>query len=112
MKRGCKLNRRICAYDADAGHLEVLQWARANNCPWDEDTCTKAAAGGHLGVLQWVGTSGCSSGRGRMTARGTNNHSVHFCRRVPEGAPGPVGGGAPVHFQPGYWSFLGPNVQA
>jgi len=30
----------------------VLQWARANGCPWDEDTCTSAAQGGHLEVLQ------------------------------------------------------------
>jgi hypothetical protein len=21
------------------GHLEVLKWARANGCPWDEETC-------------------------------------------------------------------------
>ena len=25
---------------AASGHLAVLQWARENGCPWDEDTCT------------------------------------------------------------------------
>ena len=33
------------------GVLEVLQWVRPNDCPWDEDTCTYAAAGGHLGGI-------------------------------------------------------------
>jgi hypothetical protein len=36
---------------AQGGHLEVLQWSRANGCPWDEWTCIKAAEGGHLEVL-------------------------------------------------------------
>jgi hypothetical protein len=31
-----------------AGWLSVLQWARDNGCPWDEDTCAYAAEGGHL----------------------------------------------------------------
>jgi hypothetical protein len=26
----------------------VLQWARANGCPWDESTCANAAERGHL----------------------------------------------------------------
>ena len=30
------------------GHLDVLQWARANGCPWKEGTCSAAAGGGHL----------------------------------------------------------------
>jgi hypothetical protein len=37
---------------AAKGWLGVLQWARANGCPWDESTCAQAAAGGHLEVLQ------------------------------------------------------------
>src|SRR3546814_2032750 len=44
---------------AGGGHLEVLHWARANNCPWDEYTCATAAKGGHLEVLQWARTNGC-----------------------------------------------------
>ena len=30
------------------------KWARTNGCPWDEDTCAYAAEGGHLEVLQWA----------------------------------------------------------
>ena len=37
----------------------MLQWARANGCPWDEWTCEGAAKGGHLEVLQWVRANGC-----------------------------------------------------
>ena len=37
----------------------MLQWARANGCPWYRDTCEKAARGGHLGVLQWARENGC-----------------------------------------------------
>jgi len=37
----------------------VLQWARANGCPWDEETCAFATIGGHLEVLQWLHANGC-----------------------------------------------------
>ena len=42
------------------GHLSLLQWARANDCPWDPSTCAKAARGGHLEVLKWARENGCS----------------------------------------------------
>ena len=41
-------NRLRCAEAAGGGHLEVLQWAKANGCEWNEQTCSKAAEGGHL----------------------------------------------------------------
>jgi hypothetical protein len=41
------------------GHLEVLQWARANGCPWNEFTTSAALYGGHLEVLQWARANGC-----------------------------------------------------
>ena len=37
---------------AEGGHLEMLQWARANGCEWDAETCANAAGGGHLKVLR------------------------------------------------------------
>ena len=37
----------------------MLQWARANSCPWDANTCAFAAKGGHLQVLQWLRANGC-----------------------------------------------------
>ena len=37
----------------------MLQWARENDCPWDEDTCACAAEGGNLEVLKWARENGC-----------------------------------------------------
>ena len=42
-----------------AATSEVLKWARANVCPWDEWTCAYAAGGGHLETLKWVRANGC-----------------------------------------------------
>ena len=40
--------------------MEVLDWARANGCPWDRvATCACAARRGHLDVLQWARANGC-----------------------------------------------------
>ena len=39
--------------------MEMLNYARANGCPWDEGTCAAAARGGHLEVLQWARANGC-----------------------------------------------------
>ena len=49
-------------YAAEGGHLEVLQWAHQNGCPWDEGTCKAAAKKGHLEVLKWARQNGCPWG--------------------------------------------------
>ena len=59
---------------AEGGHLEVLQWARANGCPWDEKTCWRAAEGGHLEVLQWARTNGCPWNEGTCSAAALGGH--------------------------------------
>ena len=56
---GCPWDAETCDRAAEGGHLEVLQWARANGCLWSEETCAEAAGGGHLEVLQWLRTNGC-----------------------------------------------------
>ena len=41
-----------CARAAEGGHLEVLKWARARDCPRGEMTFTYAAeAGGYEGLI-------------------------------------------------------------
>ena len=55
----CPWNEYTCSHAAKGGHLEVLQWARQNGCPWDEGTCAYAAEGGHLEVLKWARQNGC-----------------------------------------------------
>ena len=50
----------MCELAAVAGHLAVLQWARAHDCPWDKNTCEdEAARVAHLAVLQWARENGC-----------------------------------------------------
>jgi hypothetical protein len=62
-EHGCKWNEETCERAAEGGHLEVLQWARANHCPWDEDDmCRYAGIGGNLEVLRWVIEQGCPGG--------------------------------------------------
>ena len=48
-----------CTNAARGGHLDVLQWARANRCRWDHLTCACAARAGHLEVLKWAISNGC-----------------------------------------------------
>ena len=56
---GCPWHEGTCWQAALAGRLEVLQWLHANGCPWDEDTCSWAAQYGHLELLQWARANGC-----------------------------------------------------
>ncbi|KAJ8601218.1 hypothetical protein CTAYLR_003289 [Chrysophaeum taylorii] len=53
------LRQHVCRIAARAGNLDVISWARANDCPWDEWTCLRAAAGGHLHVLMWAHANEC-----------------------------------------------------
>mmetsp|Transcript_15679 Transcript_15679/g.35307 ORF Transcript_15679/g.35307 Transcript_15679/m.35307 type:complete len:105 (-) Transcript_15679:63-377(-) len=50
---------RTCTYAPTEGHLEILKWARAHGCPWDESTCSLASDGGHLEILKWARAQGC-----------------------------------------------------
>ena len=55
----CPWNVNTCAYAARNGHLEALQWAREGGCPWNWQTCAGAAENGHLEVLQWARINEC-----------------------------------------------------
>ena len=46
-------------YAAEGGHLEVLQWARANGCPWDADTCVAAVDEQRHDVFLWARENDC-----------------------------------------------------
>lgn len=50
---------QLTRYAARSGNLEMLQWLRANGCPWDKETTLAAAEGGHLEILQWAHAMGC-----------------------------------------------------
>ncbi|CAM9788605.1 unnamed protein product, partial [Ectocarpus fasciculatus] len=36
-------DEELCRRAASNGHVEVLQWARNNRCPWDKRSCSWAA---------------------------------------------------------------------
>jgi hypothetical protein len=57
-----KYKRYLCECAAERGHLEVLKWARENDCPWGTSTCAYAAGHGHLEVLKWARENGCPWG--------------------------------------------------
>jgi len=56
---GCQWNERTCTWAAWWGRLEILKWAHENGCPLDAKTCAFALMGGHLDVLQWARANGC-----------------------------------------------------
>jgi len=41
------------------GRLDLLKWAVAEGCPWDDDACAAALAGGHAHVFAWLCDAGC-----------------------------------------------------
>jgi hypothetical protein len=52
----------------EGGHLEVLKWARANGCPWNERRA-RSGEGGHLEVLKWARENDCPWDETRARAR-------------------------------------------
>ena len=39
--------------------MEVLQWLRAEGCPWGATTCYAAVDQGHVETLRWARENGC-----------------------------------------------------
>jgi hypothetical protein len=64
-ENGCPWDEETCTGAAKSGHLEVLQWARLNGCPWGESTCDGAVVGGHLKLMLWAHANGCPWKGGR-----------------------------------------------
>eukprot|EP01051_Picozoa_sp_SAG22_P011614 SAG22_NODE_1135_length_5398_cov_3.581808_2_plen_313_part_00 len=71
---GCDWDDDTCRFAAGGGHLEVLQWARTNGCDWNYRTCTAAARCGHLEVLQWARANGCDWSSATCTAAARSGH--------------------------------------
>lgn len=49
----------LCNYAARTGRLDVLMWARQQNCKWKKWTCSYAAQNGHLHIIKWAYANGC-----------------------------------------------------
>jgi hypothetical protein len=52
-------SERTCSSAAFGGHLEVLQWLKANGCPRDSRVFRYAGLEGHMHVLEWAFANGC-----------------------------------------------------
>ena len=71
-----------CTTAAANGHLEALQWARAQDppcpwelhCSWDENVCNRAAANGHIEVLHWARWNRCRCGPSIYNQAAANGH--------------------------------------
>ena len=44
---------------AHSGNLGLVQWLRAEGCPWDNWTCFTAIRSGRVEVLRWGRENGC-----------------------------------------------------
>eukprot|EP00953_Heterococcus_sp_UTEX-ZZ885_P016775 9409-Heterococcus_DN1.PRE.7 len=42
------------------GDLQMCQYLRSQQCPWDTHTTRCAAKGGHVDVLRWLIANGCT----------------------------------------------------
>ena len=73
-KNNCRWGEITCLAAAFGGHLDVLKWARQNGCPWDKNTCSKAASGGHLEVLKWARKNGCPWDESTCSNAARNGH--------------------------------------
>jgi hypothetical protein len=62
-----------CAHAAEGGYLEILKWARANGCPWNEKTRIYAAMNGHVETLIWAVENGC------LCHCGSNTLQCKYC---------------------------------
>jgi hypothetical protein len=54
-----RITHWLCEHAAAAGSLEVLWLARRSDCHWGPECYHRAAHGGHLHVLQWLRAEGC-----------------------------------------------------
>ena len=61
----CPWNSKVCYWAARNGHLEVLRWARSQGCPWHKGVPLIAARRGHLEVLVWLINEGFSHNKSK-----------------------------------------------
>ena len=52
------MDKNVMDWAASGGHLETVQWLRAEGCAWGVSTCAEAARG-QLQTLQWLRAEGC-----------------------------------------------------
>lgn len=51
--------KTLCTSAAHGNQLEVLKWARENNCPWDNQVCLHAVKNNNFELLKWAIENDC-----------------------------------------------------
>ena len=70
----CEWSSDICSSAAENGHLHVLKWARSVGSEWDPWIFERAAANGHMHVVQWAFENGCPWHRNTCAAAAEGGH--------------------------------------
>jgi hypothetical protein len=65
-----------CRTAVEGGHLDVLQWARANSCDWDRDHCLDVAPAGSE-TQRWIQASRPDKGNGGNAHGGRRATRLH-----------------------------------
>jgi len=56
---GFAMDDNVIMEAAGSGNLELVQWLRDWDCPWNHSTSTYAVDYGHVEVLRWARENGC-----------------------------------------------------
>ena len=79
----------VCAAAANNGYLNILKWARENECPWDETTCSWAASSGQFQTLKWAKDNGCPWNEDTITEALKQGHWNVAIWAIDNGCPKP-----------------------
>jgi len=69
----------VCASAARGGHVDLLQWCRAQGWVWDATTCAGAAECEQWWALQWALEHGAPPGRFRRAIPDTDLRPHFYC---------------------------------
>jgi hypothetical protein len=58
-QQGVEFTACTMAHAAMFGHVQVCQWLRAQQCPWDSKATGVAASGNYCETLRWLIENGC-----------------------------------------------------
>ena len=74
----CPYDVWVCAGAAMNGHLEVLKYLHENGYEWDAWACTRAAKNGHLEILKYLHANGCLWDKSECVLLATQNDHQHI----------------------------------
>ena len=70
----CPWDKEACAYAIKNIGLSIFKLSKRKKCPWDVWTSRVVAECGRLDILQWVIKNGCPWCKGTLTAAAIGEH--------------------------------------